>query len=398
MAKALPPIPAFYACYLLRSTIRHASLYVGSTPNPVRRLNQHNGKTKGGAVRTSRDSLRPWEMTCLVTGFPSKIAALQFEWAWQNTHMTRHVAPDSRLTNARTTVRISPKTGRPRKRPARPRLSLTDRLANLHLLLGSSSFARWPLKVTFYAEDVFRVWQKWVAQDSVEALPSRMKIILDPLASKKSGQANPAEEASGIHAIDVGYSGMKPYLEKTKATLSASSTCACSFCKQTISSSVRGALFCPTDGCNAVGHLECFATAFTKDDPDAIVPLSGSCPGCGSQLQWIDLVKELSLRIRGEKEVQKVLKVRKPRTTKKGAVADEPAVAEDEMSGDDEDLDDAWHVLSDDSEDERSKPTIRSGPSPVAIFKAPRVQMVDAAPYSEPIIEDSDWDEAMVLT
>jgi structure-specific endonuclease subunit SLX1 len=80
MAVQSKPIPALYTVYILRSTVRHASLYVGSTPNPPRRLSQHNGLVRGGAARTSRNNLRPWEMVALVSGFPSMTAALKFEY------------------------------------------------------------------------------------------------------------------------------------------------------------------------------------------------------------------------------------------------------------------------------------------------------------------------------
>ena len=75
----MKPIPALYTVYVLRSTVRPASLYIGSTPNPPRRLKQHNGEVKGGAARTSRASLRPWEMVAIVSGFPGMLAALKFE-------------------------------------------------------------------------------------------------------------------------------------------------------------------------------------------------------------------------------------------------------------------------------------------------------------------------------
>lgn len=79
MTQASKPLPALYTVYILRSTVSHASLYVGSTPNPPRRLKQHNGDSRGGAARTSREKMRPWEMIALVSGFPSMVAALKFE-------------------------------------------------------------------------------------------------------------------------------------------------------------------------------------------------------------------------------------------------------------------------------------------------------------------------------
>lgn len=85
----------FYACYLLKSyhPKRLNQTYIGSTPDPPRRWRQHMGETVGGAFKTRL--ARPWEMEAIVYGFPTKLQALQFEWAWQNPHASRllHAVP-----------------------------------------------------------------------------------------------------------------------------------------------------------------------------------------------------------------------------------------------------------------------------------------------------------------
>lgn len=60
--------------------------YAGVSPDPARRLRQHNGEIKGGAkYPLSRGP--GWQHVCLIEGFPNKITAMQFEWA------VKHCAP-----------------------------------------------------------------------------------------------------------------------------------------------------------------------------------------------------------------------------------------------------------------------------------------------------------------
>ena len=156
-------IPRVYACYLLRSLSKPNQTYVGSTPDPVRRLRQHNGLVKNGAFYTRM--ARPWTMDVVVYGFPSKLAALQFEWSWQSPHLSRHLRVCDRPGGSMATYAgrsaeplfpATRRTSKSRSGHTRVRQRSTSepehKFVVLRALLASEPFCCWDLHVALHSE------------------------------------------------------------------------------------------------------------------------------------------------------------------------------------------------------------------------------------------------------
>ncbi|KAJ3761797.1 hypothetical protein EV360DRAFT_79874 [Lentinula raphanica] len=133
--------PSFYACYLLKSvqTPKSNATYIGSTPNPPRRIRQHNGELTQGAWKTKRG--RPWVMQMIVHGFPSKLAALQFEWAWQHPHLSRHIRDEN--------GRVFTTSGR----------GLKQNIQILQFMISVHPYNLWPLHVKIFTPQALKVWE-----------------------------------------------------------------------------------------------------------------------------------------------------------------------------------------------------------------------------------------------
>ncbi|KAL7934042.1 hypothetical protein V8C35DRAFT_45388 [Trichoderma chlorosporum] len=299
MSGLVKPLPALYVVYVLRSTVKPASIYIGSTPNPPRRLKQHNGEAKGGAVRTSRDNLRPWEMIVLVSGFPSSTAALKFEWALNNPHLTLHIPEEERITVA--TRRK--KSGMPK----RVRPTLKSIAANLHLLTRVSSFSRWPLNLHFFNRHAHEAWKSW-SETNKTPVAASLKIVTD--FGPRGGDSSTTSH--GIHSLVLDYTPMKEYVEKAHNVVSFERQGQCIHCSEEMRPGQGLYAMCPSEGCEAMGHVDCWSKhALAGDEPGAMIPTSCTCPSCSGEIRWGDMMKELSLRTRGADVVEKLLKKRK---------------------------------------------------------------------------------------
>ena len=347
-------------------------------------------------------------------------------WAWHNSHLTRKIAKEQRITP----VETKPKAGK--KRPSRPRASLKDKLSNLHLLLRVPGFARWPLQVRFFSEDVHEKWQTWCAT-AADWTWSGISITLDntppsQLSVEERGQLDSESEEvrkqedlnkARVSSLGIGYGIMKPHVEKS-LQITASEPCLCAVCTQAFEAADSSMLVCSRPDCRAASHMACLARRFLEEEHEAaVLPKIGMCPNCKSVVHWVDMVKELSLRARGPKELGLLFrKPRKPNTrTKKvdNGFSSELMVeeAEDEhrqedcsddveegplLAGgldDNDSLPDDWHNFEDE-EDAMSVTSIHSDVSSTIATMSP-YQSRPAASRLKVVIEESDWDGAEVL-
>ncbi|EPX74925.1 structure-specific endonuclease catalytic subunit [Schizosaccharomyces octosporus yFS286] len=239
---------SFYCCYLIQSkkTASSRSLYIGSTPNPIRRLRQHNGELQGGAWKTRNG--RPWIVLCLVHGFPNKTSALQFEWIWQHPNLSRHTK-DNQESIKRT-------------------LSINSSLNSLQKIVSSNGWKRWPLEITFFSQHAFERWN----------------IISKGNASVKFSM----EERNLIDFYNqIFEEELIKFPSKNKASCkSTCDICLCELCED------DSLLYCLYDDCDMTSHTTCLASHFLTGE-EHILPVLGRCILCLRSLQWNKLIKSI---------------------------------------------------------------------------------------------------------
>ena len=296
-------------------------------------------------------------------------------------------------------------------------MPLATRLSNLHLLLHVPSFARWPLELRFFCGDVY---ESWIQRSAATTAPMHRNIRVhrdfevkkdlskgdDTSIFKSFGEGSSYPTSSrDVKDIDPTYRPIKGHVEVGQALEARSEALKCICCKEKGNPHLEMIAICPEQRCQAPSHVACLSQRFLESEQSQeIVPVEGQCPRCRTTLKWVDLVKELTLRMRGEKEIKRLMKPSKKKVASQAEPReilseeeDEDAFLEELEEGcaledvidephqhEVEDLtsDDEWETFSASSKVSESHSTIPAGKNSKRYAKTET--------GLSPVVEDSD--------
>lgn len=228
-------------------------------------------------------------MVACVYGFTSKIAALQFEHAWQHSYHTHFIDDSERIVKNKTGGR-----------------SFHHKLGIVRLLLKNQYFQYMALRVHFFSREADSVWEanKFSIASSVQKSLSPVTAPVDTTSGSTENcpgacpPANLAQVESLYSAVlQQDEEHMKSYQE---ALLPGEMSC--SVCQRIINyMSDQDELkpliaFCPSKQCKFVCHLLCLRRIFLDDEQMVygsrkLIPSGGNCPLCEIPISWPSVVK-----------------------------------------------------------------------------------------------------------
>ena len=243
-----------YCCYLLDShSEKHRNqAYIGFTNDPRRRLRQHNGEIEGGAKQTSYR--RPWEMVLFVHGFPTKVAALRFEWAWQH-------PKESLITRDMATALKG--IGNTKKVPAKLRI--------VYEMMHVPPFSRFPLVINFLSMTHHRHLA------GVPRPPPHVSVVNLPVDQLYIYRLKEHMTLPAPREVDEENADLAQMCDLCAGDLPAPED-------------PNGPIECSNDECSFRCHMKCLAMQCLENEPLDVVPTHGYCPMCKVKLVWGQLV------------------------------------------------------------------------------------------------------------
>ncbi|KAJ3276019.1 Slx4p interacting protein [Terramyces sp. JEL0728] len=199
---------------------------------------------------------RPWNMAIVVYGFTSKFAALQFEWAWQNPHKSRHFK--DKVFAGKQSERFLP-----------------SKLKALYLLLTLDHFQRWPLNLHFTMDSICTKFT------NLGAVSKHVKISV-----------------GSLQTLEYNEDALEQHIRYESTT--------CQMCNENVDIECGEWLTCSDSRCPMISHLFCLSNRFLEKEKqltgnEMLIPLNGVCPICQIDLKWGSLIKSMKTRLASQK-------------------------------------------------------------------------------------------------